>query len=86
MEILEFHDKKEAMESAEVEEVPEPLELNSFEFFVQALSYFEGEAEGKLSSNEQSPATGNGGKFELKNRDQRDKNCDNTKWLLLWFE
>ena len=39
----------EAMEWVEVEEEPEPVELNSFEFFIQALSYFEGEANGKLS-------------------------------------
>ena len=46
-----------AMETVEEEEIPEPLDLNSFEFFVQALSYFEGKANGKLSSSEQSPAT-----------------------------
>ena len=39
------------------EKEPEPVELNSFEFFVQALSHFEGEARGQLSSGEQSPAT-----------------------------
>ena len=56
MEILEFHEMMEAMETAVEEEEPEPVELNSFEFFVQALSFFEGEAQGKLSSTEQSPA------------------------------
>ena len=55
MEILEFHEMMEALEMAE--EGPEPVELNSFEFFVKALSYFEGEAIGKLSSDEQSPST-----------------------------
>ena len=57
MEILEFHEIMAAMEMAEEEEEPEPVELNSFEFFVQALSYYEGEAKGKLSSYEQSPST-----------------------------
>ena len=47
----------EAMEAVESEEEPQPIELNLFEFFIQALSYFEDEANGKLSSNEQSPAT-----------------------------
>ena len=55
--ILELHEMMEAMETVKEEEIPEPLELNSFEFFVQALSYFEGEANGKLSLSEQSPAT-----------------------------
>ena len=47
---------KEASEDKDEEE-QEPLELNSFEFFAQALLYFEGEAKGKLSSSEQSPAS-----------------------------
>ena len=33
----------------------DPIELNSFEFFAQALSYFEGEARGQLSSDKHSP-------------------------------
>ena len=45
---------KEAKEEKEEKE-QEPLELNSFEFFAQALFHFEGEAKGKLSSTEQSP-------------------------------
>ena len=47
----------EAIEIAEEEEEPEQVELNSFQLFVKALSYFEGEAKGKLSSDEQSPST-----------------------------
>ena len=57
MDILEFHEMMEAMEMAEEGDEPEPVELTSFEFFIQALSYFEGEAKGKLSSDEQSPCT-----------------------------
>ena len=57
MEILEFHEMTVEMETVQSEEEPEPVELNSFEFFVQALSLFEVEAEWKLSTNEQSPAT-----------------------------
>ena len=57
IEILEFHEIMEAMGTVKEEEIPEPLELNSFEFFVQALSYFESEANGKLSSSEQSSVT-----------------------------
>ena len=38
-------------------EEPEPFELNSFEFFVQALSFFEGEAKGTLGTNKPSPAS-----------------------------
>ena len=53
----------EATEEKE-EEDQEPLELNSFEFFAEALSYFERIAlrtqfngsKGELSSTEQSPA------------------------------
>ena len=55
MEILEFHEMIEATKEHEEEEI-EPLELNSFEFFAQALLNFEGEAKGKLRSLEQSPA------------------------------
>ena len=43
MEIFEFHEMMESMETAAKVEEPEPFELNSFEFFVQALSHFEGE-------------------------------------------
>ena len=75
IEILEFHEMMEAMETVKEEKIPEPLEMNSFEFFVQALSYFEGESNGKLSSSEQSPANP-GWKFELKTRNQRDQNRD----------
>ena len=38
-------------------EEPEPFELNSFEFFVKALSFFEGEAKGTLGPNKPSPAS-----------------------------
>ena len=44
-------------ETEEEESEQDPPELKSFEFFVQALSYFEGEARGELSSDEQSPAS-----------------------------
>ena len=33
-------------------EEPEPVKLNSFEFFIQASSFFEGEAKGTLGSSE----------------------------------
>ena len=46
----------EAMEKEKSDEEPDPVELNSFEFFVQALSYLEGEAKGKLSSSERARA------------------------------
>ena len=55
MEILEFHEMNKTEKEKEVEEQA-PLELNSFEFFAHALFHFEGEAKGKLSSTEQSPA------------------------------
>ena len=57
IEILKFSEMMGAMETVGEEKKPEPVELNSFEFFVQALPYFEGEARGQLSSSEQSPAT-----------------------------
>ena len=38
-------------------EKPEPFELNSFEFFNQALSFIEGEAKGTLGTNKPSPAS-----------------------------
>ena len=78
--ILEFHEMMEAMETVKEEKIPEPLEMNSFEFFVQALSYFEGESNGKLSSSEQSPANP-GWKFELKVRNQCDQNRDIARRL-----
>ena len=37
------------------EEESDPVELNSLEFFIKAISYFEGETNGQLSSSEQSP-------------------------------
>ena len=37
MEILEFHEMMEAMETVAGEEEPEPVELTSFDLFVQAL-------------------------------------------------
>ena len=46
-----------ATETAEEDKEPDPVVLNSVEFFIQALSYFEGEASGQLSSREQSPAS-----------------------------
>ena len=53
MEILKFHDTIEAREKSP--EGPGPVELNSFEFFIQALSYFEGEVNGTLGSSKPSP-------------------------------
>ena len=55
MEILEFHETREATNEIEEEGIY-PLELNSFKFFAQVLLHFEGEAKRKLSSTEQSPA------------------------------
>ena len=57
MEILEFGEMIGTTETVEEEKEQDPLELNSFEFFAQALSYFEREARGQLSSGEQSPAS-----------------------------
>ena len=57
IEILEFSEMMGAMGTVEEEKEPKPVELNSFEFFVQALSYFENEARGQLSSSEQITAT-----------------------------
>ena len=58
VEIIEFHHmvKFEAQEG-NLEEIPDPVELNSLEFFIKALSYFEKKANGKLSSSEPSPAS-----------------------------
>ena len=47
--MIETDEEKEGEEMVQVE-------LNSFEFFAQALLHFEGEATGKLRSAEQSPA------------------------------
>ena len=57
IEILEFGQMIGATETSEEDKEPDPVELNSVEFFVQALSYFEGEANGHLSSGEKSPAS-----------------------------
>ena len=57
IEILEFGEMIGAMGTVGEEKEPEPVELNSFEFFVHAESHFEGEASGQLSSGEHSPAT-----------------------------
>ena len=57
IEIVEFGEMVGATEAEKEENEQVPPELNSLEFFVQALSYFEGEACGKLSSDEQSPAS-----------------------------
>ena len=57
VEKIEFGEMVGATETAKEENEQVPSELNSFEFFVQAISYFEGEARGKLSFDEQSPAS-----------------------------
>ena len=57
IEILEFTQMIGATETSEEDKEPDPVKLNSVEFFVQALSYFEDEASGQLSSGEQSPAS-----------------------------
>ena len=57
VEILEFGEMVGATETEKEEKGQVPPELNSFELFAQALSYFEGEANGKLSSEEQSPTS-----------------------------
>ena len=58
IEIVEFHNmiESEAQEENPDEE-SDPVELSSLEFFIKALSYFEGDANGQLSSSEQSPAS-----------------------------
>ena len=55
IEILEFHDMINALEES-IEE-PDPFKLNSFEFFIQELSFFEGEAKGTVGSSEPDPAS-----------------------------
>ena len=57
IEILEFGEMVGATENKREENGQVPPELNSFDFFAQALLYFEGEANGQLSSEEQSPAS-----------------------------
>ena len=57
VEIIEFGEMVGATEAEKEEKGQVPPELNALEFFVQALSYFEGEASGKLSSDEQSPTS-----------------------------
>ena len=57
IEIVEFGEMVGALATVEEEKEPEPVELNSVEFFIQALSYFEGEASGQLSLGKQSPAS-----------------------------
>ena len=57
IEILEFGEMIGATENEREENGQVPPELNSFEFFAQVLLYFEGEANGQLSSEEQSPAS-----------------------------
>ena len=58
MEIIEFHDiiEFEAQED-DLEETPDLVELNSLEFFIKALLYFEEEANGQLCLSELSPAS-----------------------------
>ena len=58
MEIIEFHNiiEFEAQEG-DLEERPDLVELNSLDFFIKALLYFEEEAHGQLSSSEPSPAS-----------------------------
>ena len=58
MEIIEFHDMIESeAQEGDLEETPDLVELNSLEFFIKALLYFEEEANGQLSSPEPSPAS-----------------------------
>ena len=59
IEVFEFSEMIGATGTATTENDPEPVEINSFEFFffAQPLSNFEGEALGQLSSDGQSPAS-----------------------------
>ena len=59
-----------------LDEESDPVELKSLEFFIKALSYFEGEANGQLSSSEQSPAF-------LVRRDTQRLNINSIKTTLL---
>ena len=53
IEINEFHDMIEfEAQDGDLDEIPDPVE-----FFIKALSYFEKEANGQLSSSEPSPAS-----------------------------
>ena len=56
IEIIEF---SQMIGTTEIKEEKEQdlTEINYFEFFTHPLSYFEGEALGQLSSEEQSPAS-----------------------------
>ena len=68
IEIMEFGEMIGATEIQKEEQERDPPELNAFEFFVQALSHFEGEARGQLSSDEQSPTSpveSSNSKFEI---------------------
>ena len=57
IEIIEFHDMIEfEAQEGDLEEIPDPVELNSLEFFIKALSYFEEEANVQLSLSGPSPA------------------------------
>ena len=42
IEVQEFHNTIEATKEVESEEKQDPIELNSSEFFIQALTYFAG--------------------------------------------
>ena len=63
VEVIEFYNL--TIEEEEEQEIPylsdngdsDPIELSSLDFFISALSFFEGEAKGKLSPIEQSPAS-----------------------------
>ena len=58
IEIVEFHEMMESEAQEENLDVEsDPVELNSLEFFIKAMSYFEGENNGELSSVEQSPVS-----------------------------
>ena len=58
IEIIELHDMIEfEAQEGNLEETPDLVELNSIEFFIKALLYFEEEANGQLSSSEPSPAS-----------------------------
>ena len=58
MEIIEFHDIVEfEAQEGDLEEIPDLVELNSLEFFIKALLYFEEDAHEQLRSSKQSPAS-----------------------------
>ena len=58
IEIVGLHEmiESEAQEENPDEE-PDHVELNALEFFIKAVLYFEGEADGQLCFSEQSPAS-----------------------------